>query len=339
MTTPINISPGDVTTSLGCRLQLDVRQTLDSGLDPIPVNTSAFTVDPYVIVDGIPVGDGAGARIVTRAGVDDLTQVLAPIDPDTLFPDAHAHWRPRLADLDPPADGGRRWWPIGGVHDADHARMSLYTIAGATGAGLYGVGAPYVDVGYTYRGAQGRTMSRPAMIFDNSTARAKIDPEASFDQVTLAVTVVLHASAQQYYGIFEAQQVYDPSSSSPVGEPLVLRYTHGRLDLYQDENRVLSHETNKPSAYPTILLISLDTDAGLGRMMCIDQTRTTRQFNITDMDFVSLLGSVGALGQGIAGSPYRYGADMDLLDMAIWSHAMDWPELESNAGLLQLAYT
>lgn len=308
-------------------------------------NRTVFTVDDYVVINGVPVADGAGARIRSVANFDSSSVVTAPLNPLTLFPEAYAHWVPGLehTSLD---DTFFRWWPVGGTRTAGHVRMSLFRQERAsdpggivTGAKAYGdgVGAPAFDAAYTYQGF-GRSMTRKALTF-NSRGYCKIDPEANFTSCTFAVTAVFHPSRLSHYGIFEAAQAYDATSSTAIGTPLVLRYHHGQLRLYSDGQLVLRHESHKASAGPMAVLFSLDTVTKVGRLYCLDENRTTRTFNTEGLDVIALLGIFGGLGQGTTAAPYNiHTADMDVLDVCIWNYSMDWPELEAKANLLSLAY-
>lgn len=335
---------GDVQIALGsagARAGADLKLLVDRiGGEPGPPfweTTAAFDVEDYVVVDGRPVADNEGASIASIAGADSATSVLVPPDPLTLFPEAYAHWVPGTEHMSNDS-GLYRWWPVGGVRAGDQPRMSLFKqdrVLDGTTTGMLpygdGVGAPQVLNSYTYQGF-GRQMQRKAVAF-NSRGFAKIDPEGTFPSATFAVTAVLHPSGLPYYGIFEAD-------TGGAGEPLVLRYHHGQLRLYHNEKWVLSHESHRMvGAEPVIILVSFDAATDTGRFYCLDANRTTRTFNTVGMDVVSLLGIFGGLGQGIPSNPYnRYTADMDVLDVCLWDHAMDWPELESKVNLLSLAY-
>lgn len=335
-TRDVDIAFGDVDTRLLPNLLLDS----DSNLDPNPQvlhNIVTFDIPETVIVEGQPKYAGKrGAKILTRSGATSATQVLTPLDPQTLNLGANAiRWRPNVSDLDPPANGGRRWWPIGSSRSSG-PKQSLFTVipvgAGGilTGRGTFGADSPYVDVGYTYQGFYG-PVKRPAMVYDGAGV-STIDPGSStFPAVTFGLVAVMHPSTLPYYGLFEANQ-------GGRGEPLVYRYSHGRVDLFQANTKVVSHETHKPAHYPVIMLVAMDAATDTGRLMVIDKTRTSRTFNVASLDFISMAGIIGALGQGTASSPWQKASEMDVLEIDIWPEALSFAQMESYANLLALAY-
>lgn len=295
-------------------------------------DTVSLEVEDVVFVDGFPALDTAGGAAAVVTGLGAFTQVTSPPDPATLFPEAYAHWVPREVDLAVPANGGRRWWPVGSPKTEGSPRISLYTLGGTNGEGTYNTNAPQIQDDYVFQGF-GRNVQRPAMVWDNGTGRAKIDPEGVFPSVTLAMTVVLHPSPLSYYGLFEANW-----DEQPGAQPLVLRYHHGQLRLYQQDVWVLSHEVIKPTQGATVLIVALDSAGDVGRFYCLDANRTTRTFNARGLNYVSLLGSLGNLGQGTATRPYQRPAEMDLLDLVMWTEALSFAEMEAAANLLSLAY-
>lgn len=340
MTTPapgttvvVDIAVGDIDT----RLVPDVALAVSSNLDtqpPVRHNLQGFRIPTPLVVEGLPRAEPPyGARIASRATLGAYTKVTAPLDPKTLQVGSWCRWLPYAEYLSSPANGGRRWWPqqFNGSRLNTDPRMSLYSIdpKSSTGKGLYGPLSPGIDEGYRYSGYS-RLMARPAMVFDGLAA-ARIDPEGVYASMTMAMVVVLHPSPLPYYGLFEADVAVH-------NEPLVYRYTHGRLDVFSNETRVVSHETHKPAHYPVILVVSLDSTTKRGRLLCLDQSRTTRTFNLADLDFVSMLGLVGALGQGTTASPWRFGSEMDLLELNLWREALTFPAMESAANLLSMAY-
>jgi hypothetical protein len=325
----VDIALGEIDSTLDGALLLDADSSADTQ-PPIRTQLAGFIVPSYVAVDGQPRADAPqGCRLGSVAGARALSQVTAPPDPASLNLGSWARWLPRAVDLEPPANGGRRWFPLGWAHTSANPRMSLYSIIPTgTGRGPYGAASPGIDEGYVYEGF-GRKMSRPAMVFDGMSAAA-IDPTTLFDSCTFGLVAVFRPSPLPYFGIFEA--------NAAAGEPLVYRYSHGRLDVFQNETRVLSHETQKPAHSAVVLLVSMDSASDTGRMVVIDGTRTTRTFAIDGLDFVSMNGVIGALGQGTNASPWRYGSQMDILELDIWNRALDFPELQSAATLLALAY-
>lgn len=346
--TDVQISLGTAECHAGAEVAVGM-EGIASAEPPLWENTSVFTTGDYVVVDGQPRADATyGTKQVSLAGYDALTQVTTQPDKRTLFPDAYAHWVVDADDLGVETPPFRRWWPVGSAKTSESARMSMFsTLEGSSnGADQYIAGvSPDFDLDYRYQGfSQG--LAKPASVFQRSIhtdgqkrwGRMKIDPEGTFESVTLAITAVLHPGFEAYYGIFEAAQILDVSSNTLIGDPLVLRYHHGQVRLYHAEQLVLTHETQKPAAGPTIMLLALDSVTDEGKFMCLDQTRTTRTFNTAGMEYVSLLGSIGALGQGVDDNPYRLNAEMDLLDVCMWTEALDWYELEAAANLLNLTY-
>lgn len=305
---------------------------------------STFTAQDYVIVDGRVLADsGLGAKVMTETGYDDHTVVTTPIDATTLFPEAYAHWVGGSAYQ---AYTGTlfRWWPIGSARGESDPRLSFFLgqDAGSGGlqydpAGKYnGLLAPYQDDDYSYQGF-GREIEKAAAVFPGG-GYAKIDPEANFDSATLAVTFIPHPGELPYYGIFEAAQYAHTDSEVVIGDPLVLRWHHGQLRLFHEDRLVLTHESHRASAAPITLIVCMDAATDVGRLFALDENRTTRTFNTAGLETIALLGIFGGLGQGKTTNRYRYYAEMDVLDICIWDYAMDWPEMESVANQLALAY-
>lgn len=334
----VSITLGTAGARAGAATQVAAGAPLTTN-PPFSENLSSFEVGDYVVVDGWPARDsGVGARIDSELGYDSHTVVTSPLARATLYPDAYAHWIAGTAYAS--LDGALyRWWPVGSARTNESARMSFFRGQEGGSGGLQygdGKGAPYHDNDYTYQG-YGRAMSQPAVVFPG-TGYAKIDPEANFASATLEVTAILHPSNSAYYGIFEAAQYVDDTSNVSIGDPMVLRWHHGQLRLYHEERQVLAHESHRASAAPVTMLVSLDAATDIGRFYALDENRTTRTFNTEGLDTVALLGIFGGLGQGRVENKYRLFAEMDVLDVAIWDYAMDWPEMQSKANLAALAY-
>lgn len=325
------IQTGDIDAALRVDARLSAYSDVELGLPVLDSEIISFDVDPYVVIDGQPTSYGdAGAVFLSKAGIDSFQRVTTPLDPQTLPMGAFARWRPNLSDLVSPANGGRRWWPIGGARTDQSPRISLQDVGGPTGRLPYGANAPYFDPAYDYQG-NGRVLRRPACVFDGKGAMI-LEPASIFLSATIAFVAVFQASKLTYQGIFEAAVPQEP------GEPLVMRYTHGRLDVFQSHTRVVSHETVKPDAFPVLFMLSMDSATNMGRLLVQDQNRTTRTINIAGLEYISLSGVFGAVGQGTTTRPWKNAANMDLLEIDVWDRFMDWPEIEAKANLLSLAY-
>lgn len=345
--TDVLINLGTFGNRVDAELKLGIEDPEAAVPEKLWENISTFSIGDYVVIDGIPRADEAGADLATKAGATGITAVTTPLDPVTLFPDSYAHWIGGSAyqawDV---TNTLYRWWPVqfNASRLDTEPRMSFFLGQDAGSGGLQyaavpafnGLLPPYQDDSYTYQG-YGRSMARAAAIFPGG-GYAKIDPEANFPSATLAITAVLHPSQLPYFGIFEAAKYTDPTSEVVIGDPMVLRWHHGQLRLYHDDRQVLSHESHRRSAAPIVLLVSLDSATDTGRLYALDQNRTTRTFNTVGLETIALLGIFGGLGQGKTTDRYRFFAEMDVLDVAIWNYAMDWPEMESKANKLSLAY-
>lgn len=347
--TDIRISAGVCSVTAGAHMRLGMENTEPSGFELLVQQGGTIALDPYVIVDGRPADDtGHGANFATIGGSDTTVVFQSAPLPQDLDLGAWRRWLGRGEYLSPPANGGRRWWPMGtpagvissGATAQPEPRIALYTSidpptpALPTGRATYSPESPQIDNTYSYAGFE-TEMHRSAMAF-NGNGHASIETERTFTETTIGIVAVFHPSTHAHYGIFASNEV-DPNVGTP-GEPLVLRYTHGRIDVFQAHVKVLSHETHKNAHQAVILLLSLSSADDLGRALIIDKTRTSKEFNIDNLDFVSFGGLVGAEGQNTAASPVSFTADMDLLELAIWDTALTFPQLEEKANLLSLAY-
>lgn len=348
--TDIKHLPGFCSVTTGARLMIGVEDTVDADFTPLIQQVTAVDVADYVVINGVPHRDSAhGARVSTNGGSDDHTlHETAPL-PEEVDLGTWRRWLPYSEWLTAPAAGGRRWWPIEtepgnmvasgvGTSGVPEPRTALYqsvdVSVSSDGRDVYGVNAPGIDEGYSYRGYD-REMFRNAMVFDGA-GHLSIEVERTFTETTFGMVAVFHPSAQPHYGIFSSNET-EPTVGTP-GEPLVIRYTHGRLEIYQAHVRVAAHETHKSAHQAVILLLSLSAGDDEGRLLVIDQTRTSRQFNIEDLDFVNFGGMIGAEGQATAGDPVVFTSEMDVLEFAIWDEALTFAQMEEKANLLSLAY-
>lgn len=312
----------------------------DSNLEPadqpaILTNIDGFIVPEFSVFAGVPAEDkGIGGRFGSSAGLDAQTVVTAPLDAKTLPVGSYARWMPYAEYLGASASSGRKWYPQGFAQADTSPRLTLYTVlkvgAGGilNGHGTYGIGSPGIEETYSYSSSYGR-ISKPAMAFESGAAELLVP--SSYTSVTFGLVAVFHPSELPYYGIFEAL-------NSAGNKPLALRYAHGRLALYFDEHLVLKHESHAPSHSPAIILLSLNGATDTGKIMVVDKTRTTRTFDIVGLDYLSLRGVFGALGQATTASPWRFPSEMDVLEFDIWDRALDFPEMTSVANLMSLAY-
>lgn len=350
--TDVSLAPGVSAVTPRLRVALSVDETAVSTFEPLVQQVAEVVLDPYVVLEGQPEADSEhGGRIDFDGGSAGTTLYpVAPL-PETLDLKTWRRWLPYAEWLTAPAAGGRRWWPIEtapgdmvatgvGVSGVPEPRIALYTTVDPATGFMNGRGSydpvlsPGIDESYSFHGYE-QEMVRKAMVFD-STGHASIETEATMTEITIGLVVVFHPSNLPYYGVFEASQS-NPDVGTP-GEPLVLRYSHGQFIVYQQDVRVLQHETHKNAHEACIILLSMSATDDAGRLLVIDHTRTTREFAIPNLDFVSFGGVFGALGQVTTASPVRFSSEMDLLELDIWDRALTFPELEEKANLLSLGY-
>lgn len=350
----IKFLPGFCSVTTGAQLNIDAEDTVAPDFEPLVQQVVETTVEPYVVIDGRPQPDSVhGARLNATGGSNSYTvHETAPL-PEELDLGTWRRWLPYAEWLTAPEAGGRRWWPIetapgdmvpSGWGESGQAepRTALYTTIPTSGPGSNPTGrgtydpllSPGIDEGYSYRGYD-REMFRNAMVLEGE-GHLSIETERTFTDTTFGIVVVFHPSDLPNYGVYASNEV-DPYVGTP-GEPLVLRYSQGLFEVYQAHVRVLRHETHKSAHQGVIILLSLSATTNSGRALIIDNTRTSREFNIDNMDFVSFGGMIGAEGQVTAEAPVTRTAVMDILEFGIWDYAMDFPELEEKANLLSLAY-
>ena len=349
--TDYELSLGALSVSSGASLRIAARDTTAVTYAPLHQQSGLVELPDYVLIDGRPHEESVhGAAFGTVGGADSYTIFTADPRPEDLDIGAWRRWLPYPQWLTAPAAGGRRWWPIEtdpgnmvasgvGTSGVEEPRISLYTTVPTavsdTGRATYDPDlSPAIDATYSYRGYR-KEMLRNSMVFAGS-GHASIETEQVFPEITIGIVAVFHPSQLSYYGLFEADQSHYNVGTG--GEPLVLRYTHGRFDVYQAEQRVVSHETHKGAHEACIILLSMSAATDSGKLLVLDKTRTTREFAVPDLDFISFGGVLGALGQVTTTSPVRYSSSMDLLELALWNEALSFAELEEKANLLSLAY-
>ena len=347
--------PGFATVRTGARCSIGIENTVAEVFpEDLVEQVATIDLEPYVLMNGRPMADTEhGARINLDGGsTSEVVSRSAPM-PEDLDLGTWRRWLPYAEWMSAPGGGTRRWFPIetdpaeivavgSGPSGVPQPRTALYTSVdpalggvAADGRGDYVANvSPHIDESYSYQGYS-QEMFRNAMVFSGA-GHLSIETEQTFTETTFGIVAVFHPSDNPHYGIFASNEV-DPYVGTP-GEPLVLRYSHGRLEMYQAHVRVLSHEMHRSSHQAAIILVSLSASTDTGRALIIDRTRTTRAFNIDNLDFVSFGGMIGAEGQATVGDPVQMTADMDVLEMAIWDTSMDFGELEEKANLLCLAY-
>ena len=313
-------------------------------------NLATFALEDYVVVGGVP---QAGEPVsLGDAQVEGWSASSVPLDPRTLFPEAFAHWgAPQAGDFTNDGDF-RRWWPINGTRDGDSPRLSMFvnpppgSPLSPQGALVYAyqpASAPTLDPAYVYSGANGRRMDRPALVFetgkDGFSGYAKFDLETTLSSFTLAITAVFHPSRLEHAGIIEVTKVENaPVDQAPVKSPLWIRWDHGAVRMFADGPRLLEHETHRNAAQPVVIMLTVDGTEQQGRFYCLDSTRTTRTFSTAAIPDLRLVGTLGILGQQTDLQPFRYPAQMDLLDVVVWDTALDWADMEAKVNLLALGY-
>lgn len=339
----VDVELGTAETPVSAALMLDSH--LQSAVEPPPLlqGVEGFVMPRPVIVSGLPFAlPPAGGDVDVTGGVKSHTKVTSAVTPASIADelDAWARFRPSEERLGPIAQvlshdpETRFWyadgWPKGGVSP----RMRLFGISTANPSGRGSVrqpGAPYVAAQYAYQGRR-VSMSRPAMVFTGK-GMAHLEPQRpAFSDVTLAMVFVTHPTPYPWAGIYEA-------SWEGFGEPLLLAYDHGHFDIeIAPRRQILRHRSIKSADSAMVVLLSFDTKAKEGRVVVLDDNRTSRTFSVDGLEFVSLTGMLAALGQGTLEKPWKWGAEMDLLELDIWNKGMDYAELEAKANLLALAY-
>lgn len=312
----VNLHLGRATASSDATLLLETALFAAPAGQIVQEQTSAgFTMEPYVAVQGIPeLDDGVGAFLASKAGCSaSPTLFSGDTNTSTLTLDLGAdaiRWVPRSQDI----VTGTRWYPTSGTSGPN--------------IGFGGTVKPKLDAAYNYQG-QYRRLPKPAIDFsEGGYGYLHVN---NMPAATICLVAVLHPGDLDYYGLLEA-------NVATTGEPFVLRYHHGQMRVYQDEKLVVQYESETSVQEPTIVMVSLDTTTDTGRFVCVDRSRATRTFNIASMTQVGFTGALGALGQGTAGNPFRYFADMNLLEVDLWPRALNTEQMLEVASKLAMVY-
>lgn len=314
---------GSVDANLPVDLQLDTSLPPSSLVADLEVYDGGLVPDAYIVVSGYPVPDsGYGASIKTVSGAKVSAAASSPTVATAQLTSDH-RW---LVKADSFVEGGSRWFPLGGTFGGP--AIYFPTVAPHND--------PRPDYAYDYESTKG-TRRQPALTFNGSGyGHLEVAPDGIVQQesATFCLVAVMSASNLPYYGIFEASQ----TDTQGKGEPLVLRYTQGRLDVFQAERKVVTHQTSAAVNEAVVMMVSMDAETDTGRLVIRDNSRASRSFNVTGLDFVSFVGVFGALGQGVPGNEYRFRSNMDVLEVDYWARALSDEEMTSQADLLALAY-
>lgn len=289
----------------------------------LEVYAGGIVPEPYIVVQGYPQRDkGLGASIGTRSGATISSTATSPTAATAQLSSTH-RW---LVRPDRFVEGGTRWFPEGSGFGGP--AIFFPTVSPHKD--------PRPDYAYDYESTKG-TRRQPALTFNGSGyGHLYVAPEGQprRGSATFAIVAVMNASKLPYYGIFEADQ----RDTNSKGEPLVLRYTHGRLDVFQNEQRVVVHQTKAAVNEALLLMVSFDAATDSGLLVVRDASSASRTFTAQGLDFISFYGVIGALGQGSAESPYRFRSFMDVLELDYWDRALSPEEAGAQADLLALAY-
>lgn len=281
----------------------------------LAISREGFDLDDYLVISGLPAAEPSSlVRMRSRVVVGDYLYSDAPPSPFDVDLRATCRWLPTDSSFTP--DGV--WTPsIGG------------------GLVLQSDTPPYLDPSYSYsfRGTDEAELS--AVIFDGDSAMRVGNTGWSTAAFGFVICAVMHENPEgPLYGIFESAQPVNPDDLTSLDSPYTdwgVRYRQGEILLHAG-GTILSHQVQLSIGRPVVIMLSID--AGDGRLLVCDRTKSTRTFATSgfalyDIDFL--------LGQTDSGEPNET-AYMDVLDLAYYDHGIDFADMADILHSLDAVY-
>lgn len=263
---------------------------------------TAITVDPYIVLDGIPTDSVADLNLPTTVTSGSLTVSDTGIAPDPTSVGTGAT---------------TRWIAIAGSRLT--SQWSPYV--NNSGAGLYWSLAsatdPVYDADFRYSSPHG-ILSRSALVFKGGASTytndymrlAGFSGSRVASSWTFSMAMVLRSGDEAYYEIFSTDQ-----TDGNLGAPLRLIYRHGMIYV-ELGSRVITHETARNESSPTIITVAVNNAQLLGRVLIQDLRRTYKEFSLKGADMAPRW-KVGVFPiTPISAAPH---AQMDLFEVDYWN--------------------
>lgn len=299
---PLALAPARVRMSAALGMAL---RTREPGQEALQVRRAGVLVDPWTVAGHLPVPEPAlGVRASTYATVGAHDYSDQPTEPLVLNTGADARWLP----LESAYVAGGEWAPHGGG--------PLAFTAGPEHA-------PVLSAGYSYPLGR-RTVTRPALTFDDGAWMQLQDLGWAAAGATLALVATLRPGTGAGYALV---------STAPAEDPEVeLVYSHGRLEVLRGGTQLVSLEVMGATVRPVLVVLSLGVT---GRVAVYGRQTLTRTFSTGGQRMVDL---DVYLGRGARGWDADSTAVMDVLEVDLFTRALDWAEMETLATALDSAY-
>ena len=316
MTTPTTVivvlAPGATTGKVRSHLRIGLVSPVAVAETALNVYASGIKPEPYVVIGGRPIAAGDfGATLRTRGGAVLTPQVPQPIEDDVNV-SSDLRWQLPFT--------GTVWSPT----REPYATLGTASITTSYAATTHD---PIVD--YVYDHQHRRGIRRRAALSFGGNGYSLFNPGAGrLPSATLAFVAVMGNNNRAYSGVFAS----DNRAAQYSGEPLQIRYYHGRWDVYQDARRVVSYNAKVNVNQAQLFMISCDAATDTGRLVIFDSSMHSVKFNIKNLDFISLYGVLGAVYDAAGAAVYR--ARMDVLEVDYWSRALTGTEMREQAETL-----
>jgi hypothetical protein len=299
---PLALAPARVRMSAALGMALRTRTGDEEAL---PVRRAGVLVDPWTMAGHLPVPEPAlGVRASTYATVGAHDYSDQAVDPLVLNTGADARWLP----LESTYVAGGNWSSQGGG--------PLAFTAGPEHA-------PVLSAGYSYPLGR-RVVQRPALTFEGGAWMQLQNLGWAAAGATVALAAVLRPGTGAGYALI---------SSAPSEDPEVeLVYSHGRLEVLHGGTQLVSLEVMGASVRPVVVMLSL---GGVGRVAVYGRQTLNRSFSTAGRRMVDL---DVYLGRGAQGWDADSTAVMDVLEVDLFTRALDWAEMETLAAALDSAY-
>lgn len=314
-----------VELEVAAKVQSDV-SAATTPTPPLQQRFSGFSTPDYLIVGGIPVAPPSASVIVpTSAGLSEVTTTIDAPTPESVQTTAVARWLPHKGFTtdrgrwDPYQGDNRLWWnPTTPLRSPSRVKLD-----------------------YAYEGAQQAPRQAPALEFnqDGYLALHGAGANGPFGADTMQGTVALIACMQgatNAYGVATSNQ---EAKSAGTGSAFSLTYNKGRWEV-RAGGRLTAYESSANPFRPMIVVLSLNVGGFKeGRICVLDGDRKyTSQFSTAGMNAIDFDLFLGASMHLISQYDPDKAANMDVLEIALWTSALNQRQMDFYINRVAPAY-
>lgn len=309
----------DTSTRLRADLSLDLSDPAAGNYPSARIRHASLSIDPYVVIDGLPVSVAGvtSKQTVASTGVLTASDTGLLLDPTEISPGSTVRWLAR-----PGAVTTNQWNSYSGG-----AANLYWTHTDAQD--------PVFDPDFIYASPHG-FLSRPALIFSGGTTGYTNDYmkmagtlPAAGTSWTFSMVAILRSGNEHAYEIFAINAI--GANNKP---PINVNYRHGQIYLSLGA-KVLQHEMKRNEATPTIITLTVDQTTNTGRFFVQDLSRTFRRFSTKGLNDAPRF-RIGTFTETpVSLKPH---AQMDLFEANFWSRSLSDAEILRHNNELSHAY-